>query len=284
MFTPMKSEANPAAASATRQRAKSVGELLKAWRCARRLSQLELALDVQVSQRHLSCVETGRSRPSPELIEQLAEALAVPLRERNVLFLAAGYAPRYRESRLESAELAKVRQAIDLILRHQEPYPAFVANRRWDEISVNDALPRLLGSILGRPPRHRNILHRIFDPDDVRPVIANWSELAGDLLRHLRRDAAELHLDDGLQALLNDLLAYPGVPDGWRTASTETQPPPMIETRFHSSTGELRFFSTLTTFAGAHDLTLDELHIECMFPADDFTARFCRELMTRSGR
>lgn len=256
--------------------ANSVGDLLREWRVGRRRSQLDLALDAGVSPRHLSCVETGKSRPSASLIEQLAETLEIPLRERNALLLAAGYAPRYRETSLEAAELERSRQAIELILDHHNPYPAFVANRYWDALIVNRGLERFFARLLGRAPRHGNVLHQIFDPKDVRPFVADWENLARDLLRHLQGDIANLPTDARLRELLEELLSYPGVPQDWRSRGADEGPLPAIETRFHCEAGELRFFSTLTTFAGARNVTLSELRIESMFPADEETSAFCR--------
>jgi transcriptional regulator with XRE-family HTH domain len=253
-----------------------IGRLLREWRLGRRRSQLDLALDAGVSPRHLSYVETGKSRPSASLVEQLAETLDIPLRERNALLLAAGHAPRYRETSLEAAELERSRQAIDLILDHHNPFPAFVVNRYWDVLIANRGLERLFGRLLGRPPRHMNILHQIFDPDDVRPLIAGWEDLAGDLLRHVHVDVANLPTDLRLRLLLDEILSYPGAPQSWRSSGAGAGPLPTIETRFRYGSSELRFFSTMTTFAGARDVTLSELRIESMFPADEGTAAFCR--------
>lgn len=255
----------------------SVGHLLRDWRVARRRSQLDLALDAGVSARHLSYVETGKARPSAELVERLAETLEVPLRNRNGLLLAAGYAPRHHETPLEAPELARSRRAVELILEHQSPFPAFAANRYWDVVMANPALEAMLAALRGRAPRHANILHQIFDPEDMRPVIANWEETACDLLRHLHRDIADTPGDPRLPALLEEILAYPGVPQDWRRPADDT-PLPMLTTRFRSGAAELCFFSTLTTFASPRDVTLAELRIECMFPADDATADFCRAL------
>lgn len=260
-------------------RSLAIGPLLRDWRMARRRSQLDLALDAGVSPRHLSYVETGKSRPSADLVEQLAETLDVPLRDRNGLLLAAGYAPRYRETPLDAPELDRGRQAVELILRHHLPNPAFAANRYWDVVEANPALVGLLTALRGRPPKHDNILHQIFDPEDMRPVIAGWEALACDLLRHLRRDIADAPGDTRLRTLLDQLLAYPDTPRDWSRARLDDRASPMIETRFHAPDGgELRFFSTLTTFAAPRDVTLSELRIESLFPADDRTAAFCRAL------
>ena len=166
------------------------GTLVREWRTSRRLSQLDLALEANISPRHLSCVETGKSQPSREMISRLADALGMPLRERNALLVSAGYAPRYRETELASPEMGPVRRAIEFILQHQEPYPAIVTNRHWDMLLTNDATVRIFGLLRPGGPKHVNVLHQIFDPQDMRSVIRNWEELATDIIRHLHNQVA----------------------------------------------------------------------------------------------
>jgi transcriptional regulator with XRE-family HTH domain len=256
-----------------------IGVLLREWRAARRLSQLDLALEAGVSARHLSCVETGKSQPSRDLIAKLADTLEMPLRERNALLMAAGYAPKYAESALDTPELAQVRRAIEFILKQQEPYPAFVLNRRWDVLMANEAALRVNRFVLrGRTSPHGNLLRQIFDPNDLRSALANWEEVAGDLIRHLHDEVAAAPSDSAARALLDELLAYPGVPARWRTRELGVVPRPMLTTAFRVDGKALSFFSTITTFGTARDITLDELHIECCFPMDDETAALCRSL------
>ncbi len=193
-----------------------LGMLLREWRAARRLSQLDLALEAGTSSRHLSYVETGKARPSRELIARLAETLAMPLREQNALLLAAGYAPHFPERSLETPELAPIRRAIDLILGQQEPYPAFVLNRRWDLLGANRAAVRLTGLLLGRAlPPGGNMIRMFFDPALLRPAVENWEEVAVDLLRHLHDEIAAFPSDRAAKELLEEALAYPGVPARW---------------------------------------------------------------------
>ncbi|MDB5457609.1 MAG: putative transcriptional regulator [Caulobacter sp.] len=258
--------------------APDIGDLLREWRAARRLSQLDLSLDTGVSTRHLSCIETGKARPSRQLIEQLADALDVPLRERNGLLLAAGFAPGFRETALSAPELSRMQQAIELILRHQDPFPAFVTNRYWDVLMTNAALDRLFGALRGDEAIQPNILRQVFDPRDMRPLIGNWEEVARDLIRHLHQEVAGAPSDGRLRALLDEVLAYPDVPHDWRRREVGAAPLPVMTTCFRKGDLRLRFFSTITTFAAAQDVTLDEVRIESMFPADDETARFCRDL------
>lgn len=255
-----------------------VGSLLREWRAARRWSQLDLSLEANVSARHLSYVETGRSQPSRDMIARLADALGMPLREHNALMVAAGYAPEYRESALTEPEMAPVRRAIELILKQQEPYPALVMNRHWDLVMANDALVRVFGALRGGPPTHANVLHQIFDPADMRPFLANWEEVAGDVIRHLHDEVAASPSDAKARALLDEVLAYPDVPAQWQTRDPGASPMPLLTTVFRSDVLELRFFSTFTTFGTSRDVTLDELRIECLFPADDETAARCRAL------
>ena len=260
--------------------ASHVGTLVREWRTTRRLSQLELALEANVSPRHLSCVETGKAQPSRDMIARLADALGMPLRERNALLVAAGFAPRYRETELTSPEMAPIRRAIEFILQHQEPYPAVVMNRHWDILLMNDSVRRILERLRPGGPRHVNMLRQIFDPEDIRSVLRNWEELAIDILRHMHNQVAMAPSDTKARALLDEILAYPGVPAEWRTRELGSTPQPLLNTVFGKDDLELRFFSTITTFGTPHDVTLDELRIECSFPADDKTAEFCRKMMS----
>ena len=258
--------------------ASRVGDLLREWRAARRMSQLDLALEANVSSRHLSWVETGKSQPGRDLVEQLADALEMPLRERNTLLVAAGYAPKYRQTDLSAPEMALLRRAVEFIIRQQEPFPAFVIDRHWDVLMVNPAMERVFGALKPGGPTHGNILRQVFDPADMRPLLANWEEVAGDLIRHLHHEAAAAPSDLLVRALLAEILAYPDVPQDWRRRELGATPLPVITTVFRKDDLELRFFSTLTTFGTSQDVTIEGLRIECMFPADQATEAFCRSL------
>lgn len=257
-----------------------IGHLLRDWRTARRFSQLDLALEAGVSARHLSFVETGKAQPSREMIERLAATLDVPLRERNALLHAAGFAAHYAETPMAAPELERIQRAVDFILAQQNPYPAFVLNRYWDILQANDAAQRVNGFLLdGRASAHRNMLRHVFDPGDLRAALANWEEIAGDLLRHLRQAIAARPGDARARELLAEVLAAPDVPAAWREPDRKAEDPaPLLTTTFVHRGQTLRFFSSITTFATPRDITLDELRIECCFPMDEDTAAFCRQL------
>lgn len=256
-----------------------VGALLREWRAVRRLSQLDLALSAGLSARHLSYVETGKAQPGRDAVERLADALDMPLRERNALLVAAGYAPKYPETALGTPELAQIRRAIEFILRQQEPYPAFVLDRRWDILMANEAALRVNRFVMGgRASAHANMVRQIFDPDDLRPAVANWEEVAGDLVRHLHASVVLAPTDARTRALLDEVLAYPGVPQKWRTREPGAMPLPLLTTVLQRGHNRLHFFSTITTFGTARDVTLEELHIECCFPVDEATADLCSRL------
>jgi transcriptional regulator with XRE-family HTH domain len=254
-----------------------IGSLLREWRAARRVSQLGLALEAGTSTRYLSCIETGKAQPSREMVARLAEALDVPLRERNALLLAAGYAPEYAETGLDAPELQQVRRAVEFIVQHQEPYPAFVMNRRWDILMANTAAGRVADFLIGGT-RHGNMVRQFFDPTDLRAAVANWEEVAGDLVRHLHDAVAAAPSDLEARALLDEVLGSPGVPARWQERQLDAPPPPLLTVVFRKGDQLLRFFSTITTFGTPRDVTIDELRIECAFPADDATAELCRSL------
>jgi transcriptional regulator with XRE-family HTH domain len=258
-----------------------VGELLRAWRQRRNLSQLELALNAVVSARHLSFLETGRARPSREMVIRLAEELEVPLRERNALLLAAGYAPLYAARSLDAPEMASVRQALDRFLRAHEPYPAIVIDRYHNLIAANDALDLLLEGVdpeLLEPPA--NALRIALDPRGMAPRTLNLAEWSGHLLRRVRREA-QVTGDERLTSLHDELARYPGVQTVIEHP-VDLDPSDIVlplRLRDADGRGELAFFSTLSTFGTAADVTLSELAIEAFYPANARTAmRLLREI------
>ena len=248
-----------------------VGTLLRDWRQRRRLSQLDLALEAGVSTRHLSFVETGRSRPSPEMVLHLADRLEVPLRERNQLLLAAGYAPQYAARSLDGPELAHVRDAVGRVLAGHEPYPAFAVDRGWNMVMSNAALGPLLDGVASEllvPPV--NCMRVALHPQGLAPRIANLGEWRGHLLHRLANEA-RLTGDGELEALHEELLGYPGetADDAPDAAAV------MVSLRLDNG---MSFFSTVTTFGTATDVTVSELSIEAFFPADPQTAQRLREI------
>jgi transcriptional regulator with XRE-family HTH domain len=251
----------------------SFGQLLREWRRRRGVSQLELSLDSDISARHLSFVETGRSTPSREVVARLAETLEVPLRERNALLLAAGYAPLYAERPLEAQEMEPVRAALDRFLRAHEPYPAIVIDRHHNLLAGNDALEALTDGcdpeLLAAPA---NALRVALHPRGMAPYTLNLAEWSAHLLARLRREAA-LTGDPALDELLRELSDYPGVLDEL-PAATPPAGEIVVPLRLRRDGRELAFISTISTFGTPVDVTLSELAIEAFYPANAETAMF----------
>ncbi|GAB3320823.1 helix-turn-helix transcriptional regulator [Geodermatophilus aquaeductus] len=247
-----------------------VGELLRGWRQRRRLSQLDLANDAEVSARHLSFLETGRARPSRDMLLRLAERLEVPLRERNELLLAAGFAPAYGRRALDSPDMAAVTRALDLVLSAHEPYPAVVVDRSWELVTANASVALFLDGVaphLLEPPA--NVLRLSLHPDGLAPRIGNLPQWRAHLLHRLGREA-HLTGDPGLAALHRELTALPGGTD------RSTPDGIAVPLRLRTDDGVLSFLSTVTTFGTAVDLTAAELSVEAFLPADEHTAEVLR--------
>jgi transcriptional regulator with XRE-family HTH domain len=272
--------------AATRPADPAFGRLLRHWRLARRLSQIGLAAEADISARHLCFLETGRARPSREMVQLLAGALELPLGEQNALLLAAGYAATYGARPLDAPELEHIRQALRFVLRQQEPYPAIVVDGGWNTIMRNEAAGRIFGLFLeppasGRPPAG-NALHAICHPEGLRRFITNWEEFAGPLIQSLHREAA-----GGANAvaarLRDELLAYPGMPARWKLPDAEAPAPPLLTMRLQKGDLRLAFFSTLTALATPRDVTLEQLRIECFYPADGETEATARRLASSAA-
>jgi transcriptional regulator with XRE-family HTH domain len=256
------------------------GSRLRWWRDHRGVSQLALAGMAGISQRHLSFVESGRTRPSREMVLRLAAALDVPLREQNALLLAAGYAPVWRESVLGTPDLVPVNGALDFMLAQQEPFPAFVIDRRWNLLRANGGAARLVEFLTGPAPADPppsgpvNLADALMAPDGLRPLIVNWSDVACYFLRGVQADAVA----DGTPetaALLKRLLAYPDV-----LALSRLPPPaptaPVLAIDFRKDQTVLRLFTTIATLGTPQDVTAQEIRIECFFPADNQTGDWLR--------
>ena len=266
--------AQASAARADRTQPAHVGDHLRQWRQRRHLSQLDLAGDAEISARHLSFVETGRAAPSRDMVLKLAERLNVPLRERNVLLVAAGFAPAFPQRALDDPALKSARAAIDLVLRAHEPSPALAYDRHWNLVSANRMVMPLLEGVpvrlLGQPI---NILRLAFHPEALAARTVNLAEWCGHLLERLHRQC-EITADPGLIALYRELKAYP-IPARTGPLSPDNVAIP-FKVRFGSDV--LSFFSTTMIFGTPVDITLSELALETFFPADDFTAERMRSM------
>jgi transcriptional regulator with XRE-family HTH domain len=256
--------------------------LLRHWRDLRGRSQLDLSMDTGVSQRHISFIESGRSVPSRGKLLDIAQALDIPLRERNTLLLAAGYAPIYSESAWDAPEMRCVAGALGRMLRQHEPFPAVVMDRYWNVLMTNDAAPRFFNRFidLAARPMPRNLLHLMFDPAGMRPFIANWDDAAGSLLARVYRESVGRVVDEKTRALLAELLAYPDVKAEWQ-APKHSGAMPVIPLGFIRDSAVLNYFSLVTTVGTPQTIAAQELRIECMFPADEVTERHHLELMER---
>jgi transcriptional regulator with XRE-family HTH domain len=260
----------------------TLGALLRYWRNVRQLSQLELANRAEVSARHLCFLETGRAKPSREMVLRLGDVLGVPLREQNALLLAAGFAPRFDEQPLDAPALASVRRALDAILRQQEPFPAVVMNRYWDILSGNGAATRFFTHMLdGAPlPDDANVVRMMFDPRLLRPKVRNWRAVAAALLQRIPREAVGGVCDARTTKLIDEVLAFPEAREILAALAPEKTSVPVISIDFRRREGEpsFDFFSTVTTLGTPQDITLQELRIECFFPADAATESAARAL------
>lgn len=250
----------------------AVGALLRHWRTVRRRSQLDLSLEADVSQRHLSFVETGRSRPSRELILHLAAVLDVPLRDRNALLQAGGFAAVYPQSHWDDPELAPAREAIELLLRRHEPYPAIVMDRHWSLVDANAAAARLIG-VMGGPDAmavaEGNAMRLLVHPEGLRPAIVNWDEVGAHLADRIAREAASYPDDDALQELAAELLDLVGeVP----MSPPDVVLPLVIASRLRRGEVEVATLSMLASVGGALDVTLSELVVELFYPSDPASA------------
>jgi transcriptional regulator with XRE-family HTH domain len=258
-----------------------IGSLLRHWRERRRLSQAELAELAEVSARHLSCLERGRARPSRPMVLVLASALDVPLRERNTLLRAAGFAPAYRETDLGAPEMAQVRLALELMLHNHEPHGAVVLDRTWNVLMANRPWRTIFESMMGPRAEPVNLLKLTFDPGGLKPLLLNWEEVAKATLERVRREAAT-EGDDELHALYEELCAMPGVPDSVLRSDWSSPPPLVIPVKIGLPGVQLSLFTTLTTLGTPTDVTLSELRIEAYHPADEATAAWMRAVFGTS--
>jgi transcriptional regulator with XRE-family HTH domain len=254
----------------------TAGELLREWRVRRRMSQLDLASEADISQRHLSFVESGRAKPSRDMVLHLAEQLEIPLREQNHLLLAAGFAPRYGERKLDDPSLAAAREAVRLVLKGHEPNPAVALDRHWHMVDANTAIAPLIADVpdhkLLEPPV--NVLRLSLHPRGLAPRIVNLFEWRSHLLERLRRQL-DATGDPVLGELERELLSYPSGPSTQRAQNAEVAAI-VHPLKLRAGSEILTFISTTTVFGTPLDVTLSELAIESFFPADEATARVLR--------
>lgn len=252
-----------------------IGDLLREWRQRRRLSQLDCAVEAEISSKHLSFLETGRSRPSREMLLKLAELLEVPLRERNTLLISAGFAPMFSERKLDDPSLHAAREAIEIVLKGHEPYPAIAVDRHWTLLAANRAVaPMLTGidaQLLAAP---MNVLRASLHPDGLAPRIVNLGQWRSHVFARLRRQI-EISADPVLTALLEELTAYPAPEHG---DGNEASSAFVVPLKLATPMGVLSFFSTITVFGTPIDVTLSELALESFFPADAATAAALRQM------
>jgi transcriptional regulator with XRE-family HTH domain len=248
-----------------------VGTLLQHWRRERRMSQLTLSSEAGVTPRHVSFVETGRANPSREMVLTLARALDVPLRERNQMLLAAGYAPLYRETGFDTEEMAQVRAALDRMLAQHEPFPAVVMDRHWNVMMANGAARAMFTFLLdgeepGDPP---NVVRLMFAR--LRPHVANWEQTGEALIQRVHREAVGGIPDPETVRLLEEVLSLPGIPAAWWRPDFATGTLPMVPVAFSKDGLEVSYFSMVSTVGTPQDVTLQEIRVESFFPADERT-------------
>jgi len=261
---------------------RSIGEQIRDWRQRRRLSQMDLAGDAEMSTRHLSFIETGRSRPSRDMVLKLAAELAVPLREQNLMLVAAGHAPHYRERRLDDAGFATARRAVERILEGHDPYPALAIDRHWNLVCANAAVLRLVAGVdpsLLEPPI--NVLRLALHPGGLAPRTLNLAQWRAHLLARLAHET-DMTGDSRLSDLLDELRAYPSPPAARTAATMEDLGGIAVPFRLRLGEATLSLISATTVFGTPVDVTLSELAVESFFPADDDTAETLRRLAVAS--
>lgn len=252
--------------------------LLRYWRGARGLSQLDLAGAAGVSAKHISFLETGRANPSQEMVLRLASTLDVSLRDQNALLISAGFAEVFTGS-ADAAFDPVVQRALSTMMRHHEPYPLVVFDGRYDMVMANDATHRLLRRLLGDAAgRENNVMKLLFDPELLQPLVVGWERVARGLLVRLQRELLHKRRDRRLSVLVSTLCAYPGVPEDWRMPDLSAPSLAALDVQFDVDGQRLGFLTTLTVFQAPQNVSLEELRIESYYPLDDATEQWCRAL------
>ncbi|MEN9568249.1 MAG: hypothetical protein RLZZ69_3445 [Cyanobacteriota bacterium] len=257
----------------------SFGILLKQWRDRRKLSQLDLSLKSEVSQRHISFLESGRAKPSREMILELATALEIPLRQQNLMLTSAGFAPIHTETDLSAPEMTSIRKAIDFMLCQQEPFPAIVVDRYWNLLLTNNGATRLLTTFIDSNKLQKlfcvdgkiNLMRAVFHSQGLRPFIVNWEEFVVHLLERLHREAKLSGESEQSNLLFNELMSYPDVSSLWNSSNQTAQNTLLFTINLKKNDLHWQFFTTIATLGTPYDITLQEIRIECLFPADEAT-------------
>jgi len=260
---------------------RTAGEILKRWRTARRMSQLDLSVAAGVSQRHLSYLETGRSTPSREMIIHLAIELDVPLRERNTWLKAAGYADVYTEYGLDEPVMSQLRHILETLLAAHEPFPAYIVDRAWNLVISNQAATTLTGMLI--PPEaaskfRGNILRLFMHPDGLRPHIDNWRAAAATLLHRVERERRERPGDTDLLELLGEIRSYPDIDQLPHQLESPAVSDLLVPIHLQTPAGEMRLLTTIATIGAPYDITLEELRLETLLPADHETEVMLRQI------
>jgi transcriptional regulator with XRE-family HTH domain len=267
--------------------ANQLGDLLRHWRNIRGKNQLDLSIETQLSRRHISFIESGRSVPSRQALMKIAQALDVPLRDRNVLLLSAGYAPAYSQAAWNSGQMQSVTRALERILRQNEPFPALVMDRYWNVLTTNESTPRFFKCFIDMSQRSGplNILHLLFDPKGMRPFVDHWEKLASSLIQRVHFEAVGRVIDEGTKELLAALRAYPGVRTDDRANQSSDPGPimPMIPISFRKGDTVLNYFSMVTTIGTPQTVAAQELRIESLFPADETTENEHAAFLSTAG-
>ena len=265
------------AATSTTAHPGTFGDELRRWRTTRRMSQLDLAVAAEVSQRHVSFLETGRSRPSPEMVVHLATALDLALRDQNALLVSAGFAPAYPERGLDDPELDQVRGVLHTLLTAHGHFPAYVVDRGWDIVLANPAasLVAALGDGID-PAVGGNAMRLVLHPEGIRDLIVNWEQLAAALLHRFEREVAHRPHDGRLTALADEVAGYPGVAELPDRPMLPTGDDLLVPVHVRLDDVDLRLFTTIATIGAPFDVTLEELRLETLLPADEATDAFLR--------
>lgn len=266
---------------------KSFGQLLNSWRSTRGLSQLSLALESDVSQRHISFLESGRATPSRTMVLRLSEALGVPLAHRNAFLVSAGFASIFKKSELHTEQFDQIRSATSIFLKGVEPALAIIVDACWTLKQANCSASKFFVHLLRHTPLARmfeteqsiNVMKLLFDQQGLRPMVKDWEATSSRLLQRLRRDSALLGRNHPSFALYEELIALPDISDNWRSLSWEAEMPPAMTIDFFDGDRMFSFHSAVTMIGTPYDITLEELRMEIFFPANEQTRLALQQVM-----